>query len=170
MKPSRAAAPAALPSRPAIAVRNSKVHGNGVFATRKIAAGTCVIEYQGDRVTAREAARRSGKDPDNPFHTFFFSLENGKLIDGDSNGNDARWINHCCAPNCEAREEDGQIFIYALRDIRRGEELHYDYGLVVEERHTAAVKRSYACLCGAEECRHTMLAPKRRGAARRKAA
>ena len=167
MKPSdtTAAAVSFLPQ--SIAGRNSKVHGRGVFATRKIPAGACVIEYEGERVTAREAARRSGKDPDNPFHTFFFSLENGKLIDGDSKGNDARWINHSCAPNCEAREEEGRIFIYALRDIRRGEELNYDYGLIVEERHTAAVKRAYACLCGAEACRHTLLAPKRR---KRKAA
>ena len=145
-----------------IIVRNSAIHGNGVFARRKIAADTRVIEYAGERVTARQAASRQGADPDNPFHTFFFSLEGGRLIDGASNGNDARWINHCCEPNCEAREEDGRIFIYALRDIRRGEELNYDYGLVVTERHTPTLKRSYACLCGAATCRKTMLAPKRK--------
>jgi SET domain-containing protein len=121
-----------------------------------------VAEYKGERITAREALKRSGMDPENPFHTFFFSLENGRLIDGASNGNESRWINHSCAPNCEAREEDGKVFIYALRDIRRGEELNYDYGLIVSERHTAAVKRAYECRCGAETCRHTMLAPKRR--------
>ncbi|MDB5798285.1 MAG: hypothetical protein JWP36_2187 [Paucimonas sp.] len=144
-----------------IAVRHSKVHGNGVFATRKIAAGTRIIEYQGARITQREANKRSGQDPDNPFHTFFFSLESGKLIDGGDQGNDARWINHSCAPNCEAQEEDGHVYIHALRDLRRGEELNYDYGLIVEERHTPAVKRAYECRCGAPECRHTMLAPKR---------
>ncbi|MES2535469.1 MAG: SET domain-containing protein-lysine N-methyltransferase [Pseudomonadota bacterium] len=149
-------------TKPAITVRHSKIHGNGVFATRKIAAGSCVIEYAGQRITAKQAVKRSGADPDNPFHTFFFSLENGKMIDGAVDGNDARWINHCCEPNCEAREEDGHIFIYALRDIRRGEELNYDYGLIVSDRQTPAVKRSYACLCGAATCRHTMLAPKRR--------
>ncbi|MDB5765090.1 MAG: hypothetical protein JWQ21_4085 [Herminiimonas sp.] len=84
------------------------------------------------------------------------------MIDGAVGGNDTRWINHCCAPNCEAREEDGRIFIHALRDILRGEELNYDYGLIVTERHTPAVKRDYACLCGASTCRHTMLAPKRK--------
>ncbi|OGB27547.1 MAG: SET domain-containing protein-lysine N-methyltransferase [Burkholderiales bacterium RIFCSPLOWO2_02_FULL_57_36] len=153
--------PANQPSA-SIIVRHSTIHGNGVFAKRKIAADTCVIEYTGDRVTARQAASRQGADPDNPFHTFFFSLETGRLIDGASNGNDARWINHCCEPNCEAREEDGRIFIYTLRDISRGEELNYDYGLIVTERHTAALKRSYACLCGAATCRNTMLAPKRK--------
>lgn len=153
-----------LDNRPsAIAVRHSPVHGNGVFSTRKIAAGSCIVEYKGERITARQAEKRSGADPENPFHTFFFSLEGGRLIDGAANGNDARWINHCCAPNCEAREEDGRIFIYALRDIRRGEELNYDYGLVIGERHTQAVKRAYGCLCGAQTCRQTMLAPKRRG-------
>jgi len=149
-------------SKALVSVRKSRVHGNGVFAVRKIAAGTQIIEYAGERVSARKAAQRSGQDPDNPFHTFFFSLESGKLIDGASQGNDARWINHCCEPNCEAREEDGKIFIYALTDIKRGQELNYDYGLVVEERHTAAVRRSYACHCGASACRKTMLAPRKK--------
>lgn len=151
-----------LPIADAIVVRHSKIHGNGVFATRKIREGDCVTEYQGDRITAKQALKRSGQDPDNPFHTFFFSLESGRLIDGDSNGNESRWINHSCAPNCEAREEDGQVFIYALRNIKRGEELNYDYGLVISERHTKAVKNNYACRCGAATCRHTMLAPKRK--------
>lgn len=145
-----------------IIVRHSKIHGNGVFARRKIAANSLVIEYAGERITARKAASRKSADPDNPFHTFFFSLENGRLIDGASDGNDARWINHCCEPNCEAREEEGRIFIYTLRDIKRGEELNYDYGLIVEERHTPAIKRAYACLCRAASCRGTMLAPKRK--------
>jgi SET domain-containing protein len=148
----------------ATAVRHSKIHGNGVFATRKICAGSCVAEYEGQRITAKEAEKRSGADPDNPFHTFFFSLDSGRMIDGAVDGNDSRWINHCCDPNCEAREEDGHIFIYALRDIRRGEELNYDYGLIISERHTPAVKRAYACLCGASTCRGTMLAPKRKPA------
>jgi hypothetical protein len=145
-------------SHPSIIVRHSRIHGNGVFATRKIPAGECILEYEGERITQRQADKRSGADPDNPFHTFFFSLESGKMIDGGANGNDARWINHCCEPNCEAREEDGRIFIYALRDIRRGEELNYDYGLIVGERHTPKVKRAYACRCGAPNCRGTMLA------------
>lgn len=143
---------------PALAVRHSKVHGNGVFATKKIAAETCIAEYRGERITQREADKRKAADPDNPFHTFFFSLEGGRMIDGDSEGNASRWINHCCEPNCEAREDKGRVFIYALRDIKRGEELNYDYGLVVEERHTAKVKAAYECRCGAPGCRHTMLA------------
>lgn len=147
---------------PAYIVKNSKVHGRGVFAARKIAADTCIIEYQGERIKWKEAVRRENEKPADSFHTFFFSLDNGKIIDGGSQGNDARWINHSCEPNCEAREDDGQVFIYALRDIKRGEELNYDYGLVLDERHTPALKRAYACLCGSPNCRHTLLAPKRK--------
>jgi SET domain-containing protein len=150
------------PASSSIIVRNSKVHGRGVFATRKIPEGSFIIEYMGERISEREANRRKAADPDNPFHTFFFSLENGKMIDGDAGGNEARWINHSCEPNCEAREEKGRIYIHALRDIKRGEELNYDYGLILEERHTPAIKRAYACLCGASHCRGTLLAPKRR--------
>nr|WP_052452704.1 SET domain-containing protein-lysine N-methyltransferase [Noviherbaspirillum autotrophicum] len=147
---------------PAFAVRNSTIHGKGVFATRKIPAGSQIVEYEGERISWKEAVRRENKKAPGDFHTFFFSLESGKIIDGGSQGNDARWINHSCEPNCEAREEDGRVFIYALRDIRRGEELNYDYGLLLEQRHTPALKRAYACLCGAPNCRHTLLAPKRK--------
>jgi len=147
---------------PLYAVRRSKVHGNGVFATRKIPADTRIIEYKGEHITWKEADRRDPHDPENPFHTFYFSLENGKeVIDGGVRGNDSRWINHSCDPNCEAREEDGRVFIFALRDIRRGEELNYDYGLILDERHTPTVKRAYACFCNASNCRKTMLGPKR---------
>ncbi|WP_019142260.1 SET domain-containing protein [Noviherbaspirillum massiliense] len=156
-----AAASKTASDRPPYAVRNSKIHGNGVFATRKIPAGTFIIEYAGERISWKETLKRENAKPADCYHTFFFSLDNGRIIDGGSNGNDARWINHSCNPNCEAREEDGRILIYALRDIKRGEELNYDYGLVLEERHTPKLKRAYACLCGAENCRKTMLAPKR---------
>lgn len=152
----------AATARPNYIVKNSKVHGRGVFAARKIIAGTCVIEYQGERISWKEAVRRENEKPEDCFHTFFFSLDSGKIIDGGSEGNDARWINHACEPNCEAREEDGQVFIYALRDITRGEELNYDYGLTLDERHTPALKRAYACRCGATSCRGTLLAKKRK--------
>jgi SET domain-containing protein len=152
----------AIPSvNPPYSVRNSPIHGRGVFATRKIAAGALIIEYAGERISWREAQKRHDATGEDSTHTFFFSLDNGRIIDGGSQGNDARWINHSCAPNCEAREEDNQVFIYALRDLRRGEELNYDYGLVLEERHTAKRKREYACLCGAATCRGTLLAKKR---------
>jgi hypothetical protein len=147
---------------PAYAVRTSAIHGNGVFARRKIPAGTRIIEYKGERINWKEALRREALKETESTHTFLFSLEDGRVIDGGRRGNDARWINHSCEPNCEAREEDGRIFIYALRDIARGEELNYNYGLVLDERYTPALKRAYACLCGSPNCRKTMLAPKRK--------
>ncbi len=145
-----------------IKVRHSKVHGNGVFAARKIPAGARIIEYQGKRITEKQAEKRFGQDPENPHHTFFFSLESGKLIDGGDEGNDARWINHSCEPNCEAQEEKGRVFIQAMRDITRGEELNYDYGLVIDEKMSKALKKAYECRCGSAECRGTMLAIKKK--------
>jgi SET domain-containing protein len=70
------------------------------------------------------------------------------MIDGGKRGNDARWINHACEPNCEAYEEDGRVYIHALHDIDEGEELNYNYALIYDERHTPALKRLFACRCG----------------------
>lgn len=144
-------------------VRQSPIHGTGVFARRKIAAGDRIIEYRGERICWEEALERAAAKAGPVSHTFFFTLADGRLIDGGRRGNDARYINHACVPNCEAQEEDGRVFIHALRDIARGEELHYNYALIYEERHTPAVKRSFPCYCGSPNCLGTMLAPKRRG-------
>jgi SET domain-containing protein len=147
---------------PPCKVKQSPIHGNGVFATRKIGPGECIIEYTGERIDWPEALRRT-EASDGPLnHTFYFSLDDGNVIDGGSEGNDARWINHACEPNCEAYEEDGRVFIHALCDIERGEELNYNYALVYEARHTPAVKRAFGCRCGAPGCLGTMLAPKKR--------
>ncbi|MDB5825885.1 MAG: protein-lysine N-methyltransferase, partial [Variovorax sp.] len=82
------------------------------------------------------------------------------VIDGKINGNAAKWINHSCAPNCEADETDGRVFIKALRNIAAGEELNYDYGLIIDEPYTEALLAEFPCWCGAEACRGTLLAPK----------
>lgn len=145
-----------------IEVRESGVHGRGVYATAPIAAGHRIIEYLGERISWDEAVRRHPHDPAQPNHTFYFHIEGGQVIDALYGGNEARWINHACEPNCEADEVDGRVFIQALRDIEPGEELFYDYGLVLDERHTAKVKKEFACWCGAATCRGTMLAPKAR--------
>ena len=148
-----------LPAR--IQARRSGVHGRGVFAVGPIAAGERVVEYTGERISDDEAERRHPADPAQPNHTFYFSLEGGGCIDANFGGNTARWINHSCAPNCEANEVNGRVFIHALRDIEPGEELFYDYHLQLPGRITAKVKRDYACHCGASTCRGTMLLPKR---------
>jgi len=151
------------PSSPGrrIQVRRSGVHGKGVFALRAIAAGEVVIEYVGEVIGWQEAQDRHPHDPSQPNHTFYFHVDEDRVIDANVGGNAARWINHSCAPNCWADEQDGRIFITALRDIAAGEELNYDYGLIVEERYTKKLKAEYPCRCGAPGCRGTLLAPKR---------
>ena len=144
-----------------IQVRRSGVHGKGVFALQPLARDERVIEYKGQLISWPEALRRHPHDPSDPNHTFFFHLDDAHVIDAGVGGNAARWINHACAPNCEADEENGRVFIRALRKIRPGEELFYDYGLTIDERYTPKLKREYACRCGARQCRATMLAKKR---------
>jgi len=149
---------AANPRR--IQVRRSGIHGKGVFALQDIAAGETLIEYVGEVITWAEAQARHPHDPSDPNHTFYFHVSEDRVIDALVGGNSSRWINHCCDGNCEAQEHDGRIFIKARRAIAAGEELHYDYGLIIEERYTAKLKAEYPCWCGAASCRGTLLAPK----------
>jgi SET domain-containing protein len=144
-----------------IQVRRSGVHGKGVFALAAIPKGTRIIEYKGEVLTWAAAQKRHPHDPSDPNHTFFFHIDDKHVIDAAVGGNAARWINHGCTPNCVAEEEDGRVFIDARRDIAAGEELAYDYGLIIDERYTPALKKQYACRCGSRRCRGTMLAPKR---------
>jgi SET domain-containing protein len=147
-------------SKARIEVRDSAIHGRGVVALTPIAKGKKIIEYTGERISWDEADRRPPSDPDDPNHTFFFSLSDGAtVIDAAVGGNDARWINHSCKPNCEAIEtDDGRVFIHARRELEQGEELNYDYGLILEERITKKLRKAYECRCGAKKCRGTMLA------------
>lgn len=143
-------------------LKQSPIHGTGVFARRRIQAGERIIEYKGERLEWDKAQERSTQENRPLNHTFFFSLADGRVIDGGRKGNEARFINHSCEPNCEAYEyENGRVYIYALKDIRRGEELNYSYPLIYEGRHTAAIKRLFACRCGSPNCTGTMLAPKK---------
>ena len=144
-----------------IEVRASGVHGKGVFALRDIAKGETVIEYKGEVISWEEALRRHPHDPSDPNHTFYFHISDEQVIDGKFKGNEAKWINHSCAGNCEADEEEGRVFVKALRNIKAGKELNYDYGLILDERYTVKLKKEFACWCGAKTCRGTMLAPKR---------
>jgi hypothetical protein len=138
------------------------VHGKGVFALQDLAEGEQLVEYIGEVISWAEAERRHPHDPQNPNHTFYFHIDEDHVIDGLHGGNASRWINHSCAPNCEADQQGNRVFIRALRAIAAGEELSFDYGLIIDERYTAKLKAEYACWCGADECRGTMLAPTRR--------
>ena len=141
------------PAPAPIEVRVSGVHGQGAFATQRIPKGRRIIEYLGERMPWDAAS----EDPDDP-HTFLFGLSDSNLvINAAIGGNDARWINHSCDPNCEAIEEKGRIFIYALRDLQPGEELFYDYALQIDEPRSPETEKQFQCVCGAKSCRGTLL-------------
>ncbi len=134
------------------------MHGKGVFAVSDFAQGETIIEYVGEIISWPEALRRHPHDPQDPHHTFYFHIDEGHVIDAKYGGNSSRWINHSCKPNCEPDEVNGRIFIKAKRNILAGEELNYDYGLVVDEPLTDKLKAEYPCWCGAKKCRGTLLA------------
>ena len=144
-----------------IQTRRSGVHGKGVFALVDIAEGETLIEYVGEVISWPEAQRRHPHDAQDPNHTFYFHIDEEHVIDALFGGNSSRWINHSCDANCEADEREGRIFIMARRNILAGEELNYDYGLVIDLRYTKKLKAEYPCWCGAKKCRGTLLAPKK---------
>jgi hypothetical protein len=144
-----------------IQVRRSGVHGKGVFALQPIRKGETIIEYTGELISWKEALRRHPHDPQDPNHTFYFHIDDGRVIDAKYGGNTSRWINHSCDPNCESDESEGRVFIKARRDLKPGEELFYDYRLTIDERLTPTLKRQYACRCGSPRCRGTLLLPRR---------
>ena len=152
-----------------IATRRSQIHGNGVFAVAPIRKGERLIEYQGRLRTHKEVDRVYADDVETG-HTFLFTLNDTYVIDANVEGNAARWINHSCDPNCEAvtvedEDEDparDKVFIEARRAIKPGEELTYNYGIVLDEPHTARLKKLWACRCGSAKCTGTMLQPKRK--------
>jgi SET domain-containing protein len=146
---------------PLIEVRDSPLHGKGVFALARIPKGKRVIEYLGDRVSHREADRRYDDKDENDSHTFLFIVDSRTVIDAGVDGNDARFVNHACEPNCESVIEDRRVFIEALRTIKPGEELTYDYQIQREDDDPSDVDDVFACCCGFAGCRGSMLWPER---------
>lgn len=147
-----------------VEVRNSPIHGRGVFAVKPIAKGTRIIEYRGKRLTHKEADRQYGGTTETG-HTFLFTLNDYYVIDANQGGNAARWINHGCAPNCESiceesddgRPENERVYIDAIRNIKAGDELMYSYFITLDEPHTRRLQKVWQCLCGAKSCQGTML-------------
>jgi SET domain-containing protein len=147
-----------------IVTRRSPIHGNGVFAARKLGPGVELIEYQGRLMTHTQADRlyEGGVDTG---HTFLFTLNERWLIDANVSGNAARWINHSCAPNCQALlvesaqpgSEFDRVYIETLREVKAGEELAYDYGIDLGVKPTAKLRKIWACRCGAPECTGTLI-------------
>lgn len=144
-------------------VKTSRIAGRGVFAVRFIRKGTRIIEYVGQRITSEIADARYDDSRSQPHHTFLFALDDHTAIDAAYDGNDARFINHACEPNCEAVMEGDRVFIEALKSIRIGEELVYDYRYVVDpDFNLAELRAMYPCRCGADTCRGTIAIRPRR--------
>lgn len=158
-RPAQKAARRSPPQSPLIEVRNSPIHGRGVYAKTRIVKGARIVEYLGERVSHAEADRRYEIKGDDDGHTFLFIVDKRTVIDAGVGGNEARYINHGCAPNCETVTENRRIFIEAIRTIQPGEELCYDYQLTWESTDDPAELALYACRCGAKRCRGTMLDP-----------
>jgi uncharacterized protein len=151
-------------------VRGSPLHGLGVFALQRIAKGTRIIEYLGERVSHAEADRRYESKDAADNHTFLFIVDARTVIDAGVNGNEARFVNHACAPNCESVIENGRVFIDAVRNIAPGEELTYDYQIQREADDPPDIDAIFACHCGLKGCRGTMLWPPRRSPSTRRPA
>ncbi len=124
-----------------VEIRTSSIHGTGAFARKAISAGERVIEYVGEKISKEEASQRCEAD-----NRFIFYLDEQHDIDGCVAWNPARFLNHSCAPNCEAVNEEDSIWIVAVRDIQVGDELTFNYGYDLD------AYRDYPCRCGAADC------------------
>lgn len=147
---------------PAFEIRPSPIQGFGIWAVRPIRKAARIVEYVGERIAPEEADERYDDDASEHPHVLLFTVDDRTVIDAGVGGNEARYFNHSCAPNCETVVEKGRVFIVARRAIAPGEELTYDYQLERPGRAKAEWARRYACRCGAKRCRGTMLAPRAR--------
>jgi SET domain-containing protein len=148
---------------PYFELRTSTIQGTGAFAIRTIKKGTRIIEYVGQRISWRTADKRYDDEKMNRHHTFLFTIDDKTVIDAAVKGNESRFINHSCAPNCEAINDRKRIFIEAIKTIPAGTELVYDYQYERSDDHTPEDEKFYKCRCGAPTCRGTILAPKSSG-------
>ncbi|HWD93613.1 MAG TPA: SET domain-containing protein-lysine N-methyltransferase [Verrucomicrobiae bacterium] len=121
--------------------RASPIHGTGGFACIDISSGVRVIEYVGEKITKQESLARCEQN-----NEYIFALSDECDLDGNVSWNPARFLNHSCAPNCEARLEDGRIWVMTICDVRAGEELTFNYGYDLESY------REHPCRCGAPKC------------------
>ncbi len=150
-------------------VRPSSIQGLGAFAASPIRRGTRIIEYTGERISPAEADRRYDDDASEHPRVLLFSVDSRTVIDAGVGGNEAQFINHSCEPNCAAVTEKKHVYIEALRDIGRGEELFYDYNLTRQDGDSPDIEQRYACHCGAPTCRGTMLTPKNKKSKQKRA-
>lgn len=144
--------------KPPVIVRRSRIHGRGVYATRKIRTGEKIIEYTGRPIPkGEENADKYNDDLKKEAHTFLFYIDRNLTIDATYNGSAAKWINHSCDPNCETVIQNRRVYIKALRMIQKGEELTYDYALFSRDKWKRNYWQRYACRCGTRKCRGVIL-------------
>lgn len=147
-------------SKPYFEIRSSPIAGKGAFALRRIPAFTRLIEYTGERVSHAVADARYADDEANGnFHTVLFAVDDDTVIDAGVNGNDARYFNHSCDPNCQSIIVRKRVWLETTRVIKPGEELTYDYEIPNEGEDEATALKNYPCHCGGPNCRQTLLLP-----------
>lgn len=133
---------------PYFIVRESKMLPGvkGAFATRDIPKGTQIVQYKG-KLISKELSEKISSNHREKGELWVFTLSETKDIDGSRHGNEARFVNHSCSPNCEAvNYDDEEIWIEATRDIKKGEELTYNYGFDEPDE-------AFPCLCGSPNCK-----------------
>ena len=140
-----------VPDFPYVRQANSSIHNRGLFAAKRIPKDAYVIQYLGERVTKKESNRRGVAQHDrslseNTGSVYIFEIDDKYDIDGNFDWNISRLANHSCSPNCEAQNVEGEIWLVALRDIKRGEEITFDYGYALEHW------KDHPCRCGSENC------------------
>ncbi len=126
-------------------IKKSNLDNKGLYASKNIKAEQIVIHYKGKLVTKKEVEKNPKFDNDKAI--YLFNINNRYDLDGDFEYNDARLINHSCNPNCEVNGKGLKLWIFALRDIKKGEELSYDYGFGYDEDY-----KQFVCKCGAKNC------------------
>jgi len=135
-----------------IKVRDSKIHGRGIFAIKDIPKKTKIVEYKGKKITKKQADKiyeksvESAEKNNNSITTYLFELNKKYDLDGNIKDNIAKYINHSCNPNCEVVNEDDHIWIYSIKDIKKDEEISFDYGFPLEDY------KDHVCKCGSKNC------------------
>lgn len=149
-----------VPLEQPFVVKGSRIAGKGAFATRDIKKGERIIEYLGERISHAVSDARYDDHSGPAHHTFLFNVNRSVVIDAYVDGNAARFINHSCDPNCESEIERGRVFVDAIRPIKKGEELAYDYAYGRDGTETPDDETDlYGCRCGAKKCRGSILEP-----------
>ena len=164
-KPSANSDPDALPpcDNEWFELRGSLIQGLGAFAKKDIPRGTRLVEYIGEKISYAESDKRYPDTRDERHHTFLFTLNSKWIIDAAFGGNESRFINHSCEPNCDAYIERGHIWIESIKRIPAGTELAYDYQYEYLDEYTEEDLKFYACRCGSPKCRGTIVSPKKKG-------